>query len=88
MITDKKTFKEYNAADLEVAYVPKNKLKRFVNTVGGNEQCATFRYVRRLRKTEYYLNTHKRLRYHLSHFLQNHLGLRYGISIAPNRIGK
>lgn len=88
MITDRKSYKEYVAADLVEAYVPKNSLKRFISTIGGNEQCATYRYVRRLRKTEYYLNTRKRLRYHWSHLIQNHLGLRYGISIAPNRVGK
>lgn len=88
MITDHKTYKEYVAADLSVAYVPKNPLKRFVKTLAYNEQCVAYKYVLRLRKTEYYLNTHRRILYHLSHFLQNRLGLKFGISIAPNRIGK
>ena len=88
MITDRKSYKEYMAADLEVAYVPRNALKRFINTLGCNEQCAAYKYVRRLRKTEFYLNTHHTLLYQWSHFLLNHLGLRYGISIVPNSVGK
>lgn len=88
MITDRKSYKEYMAADLEVAYVPKSAIKRFLSTLACSEPCAAYRYVRRLRKTEFYLNTDHRLLYHWSHFLQNRLGLRYGISIAPNRVGK
>lgn len=88
MITDRKTYKEYVAADLDAAYVPKNTIKRLFKTLACNEQCAAFRYVHRLRKTEYYLNTRHRVLYQLSHFLQNRLGLRLGISIAPNSVGK
>ena len=88
MIKDRKSYKDYVAADLAVAYVPKNGLIRFLKTLACNEQCAAYRYVHRLRKTEYYLNTGHRLLYHWSHYIQNRLGLKYGISIAPNRVGK
>lgn len=88
MITDRKTYKEYVVADLAVAYVPKNSIKRFFSTIAGNEQCAAYKYVRRLRKTEYYLNTGRRLLYYCSHIIQNRLGLKLGISIAPNVVGK
>ena len=88
MITDRNSYKEYVAADLEVAYVPKKVFKRFIKTIACNEQCAAYSYVHRLRKTEYYLNTGHKMMYHLSHYLQNRLGLKYGLSIPPNRIGK
>ena len=88
MISDRKTLKEYQAIDLEVAYVPKNTLKRFIKTIGGNEQCAAYRYVRRLRKVEYHLNTGHHLSYQWHHFLLTRLGLRFGIRIAPNKVGK
>ena len=84
MITDRKSYNEYVAADLAVAYVPKNPFKRLINTLGGNEQCAAYRYVHRLRKTEYHLNTGHKILYHYNHFLLNHLGLKFGIKIAPN----
>ena len=63
-------------------------MKRWLKTEAGNEQCAAYRYVHRLRKTEYYLNTGNKLLYHWSHFLQNRLGLKLGIRIAPNAVGK
>lgn len=88
MITDRKSYKEYVAADLEVAYVPKNAFLRFIKTLACNEQCAAYSYVHRLRKTEYYLNTGNKLMYHWSHYLLNRLGLKYGIRIAPNIAGK
>ena len=88
MIKDRKTYKEYVAADLSVAYVPKHFFKRFLKTLACNEQCVAYSYVHRLRKTEYYLNTNRRLLYHWSHYLQNRLGIKLGISIAPNKVGK
>lgn len=88
MITDCKSYKKYVAADLAEAYVPKNRFLRFLRTLGGNEQCVAYSYVHRLRKTEYYLNTGHRLLYHWSHFLQCRMGLRYGIRILPNKVGK
>ena len=88
MITDKKSYEEYVTADLAEAYVPKDAFKRWLKTIAGNEQCVAYQYVHRLRKTEYYLNTGKKLLYHWSHFLQCRLGLRLGIRIAPNKVGK
>lgn len=76
------------AADLAEANVPKNAFKRWLKTIAGNEQCVAYKYVHRLRKTEYYLNTGKKLLYHWSHFLQCRLGLKLGIRIVPNKVGK
>jgi serine O-acetyltransferase len=88
MITDKKSLREYIDADLAASYVPHNAFKRWLHKVGGNEQCNAYSYVRRLRLTEYYLNTNKRLLYHWSHFLLGRLGLRLSIRIAPNCVDK
>lgn len=84
MIRTRKDLKEYMTADLSAAYVPKNGFKRWLHKLGGNEQCAAFSYVRRLRLTEYYLNTGKKLRYHWSHFLLGRMGLTYSIRVRPN----
>lgn len=88
MIIDRETYRDYVAADLKEAYVPKTFLKRWLKTISGNEQCAAYSYVSRLRKTEYYLNTGNKILYHYSHFLQNRLGLKLGIRIPPNKVGK
>lgn len=88
MITDRKSYKEYVEADLAEAYVPKNAFKRWLKTIGGNEQCAAYRYVYRLRKTEYCLNTGKRLLYYWHKFQLTRLGLKLGVRIAPNKVGK
>ena len=88
MITDRKSYKEYVAADLAEAYVPRGVFKRWLKTLGGNEQCAAYRYVHRMRKTEYCLNTGKRWQYYWHKILLTRLGLKLGIRIAPNKVGK
>lgn len=88
MITDKKSLREYMDADLAASYVPKNAFKRWLHKIGGNEQCNAYSYVRRLRLTEYYLNTNQRLLYHWSHFLLGRMGLRLSLRIALNKVEK
>ena len=88
MISDFKSYKEYVSADLAVAYVPNNAIARLIKRYAGNEQCAAYHYVHRLRKTEYYLNTKRKLLYYWSRFILGRLGLKYGIRIAPNTVGK
>lgn len=84
MIKNRQDLNEYLKADLQYAYVPKNALHRFVRTLGGNEQCHAYRYVRCLRYYEYYLNTGKKLMAAWYHFRLSRLGLRYNIRINPN----
>lgn len=84
MITNRKELKEYLEADLQYAYVPKNALHRFIRTLGGNEQCHAYRYVRCLRYYEYYLNTGNKLMATWYHYRLARLGLRYNIRINPN----
>lgn len=88
MITNKEQLKDYQKADLSVAHVPYNSLKRYLLMIHGNEQCHTFRYVSCLRKMEYYMNTGKKLLYHLYYWRLSRLGLRYNIRVEYNVIGK
>jgi len=88
MITNKKEFKEYMTADINAAYIPKGRISRFLHTLHGNEQCHAYRYVRCLRLTELYLNTHHILFYHLYRWKLSLLGIKYGIRININVTGK
>lgn len=88
MITNRQELKEYLAADLERAYVPKNAFKRWLYTLHGNEQCNAYKYVRLLRYTEYYLNTHQTILYHWYRFRLSRWGLKRNIRIGLNSCGK
>lgn len=88
MITNRAQLKEYLDADLSVAYVPKNELIRLLYTIHGNEQCHSYRYVKRLRYTEYYLNTGHKIFYLLSRWRLSRLGLKYFVRVPLNVTGK
>lgn len=88
MITNRQELKEYLAADLRQAYVPKNALKRWLYTIHGNEQCNAYKYVRLMRYVEYHLNSHHRLLYHWYRFRLSRYGLKRNIRIALNTCGK
>lgn len=88
MITNKEQLKEYLKADLSVAHVPLNPIKRYLLMLHGNEQCHTFRYVKCLRKMEYYMNTGNKLLYHLYYLRLSRMGLRYNLRVEYNAIGK
>lgn len=47
-----------------------------------------WRYQKRLRKTEYYLNSNKKLLYFISRSLLYRLQAKYGMKIKPNSCGK
>ena len=60
--------------------------------VGGvfpiTENDAIFKYQKRLRKTEYYLNTGKKAMYYLSLVRLNRLRFKYGMKVRLNSCGK
>ena len=60
--------------------------------VGGvfplTENDAIFKYQKRLRKTEYYLNTEKKWMYYLSLVKLNRLRFKYGMKVRLNSCGK
>lgn len=88
MITDRKTLKEYVDADLSVLYGPHHAFKRWLHKIHGNEQCAAYSYVHTLRMTEYHLNTHHKVRFHLYRWRLSRLGLRLGLRVNLNTCGK
>lgn len=52
------------------------------------ENDAIFKYQKRLRKTEYYLNTGKKWMYYLSLVKLNRLRFKYGMKVRLNSCGK
>ena len=54
----------------------------------GSEKATLFHIQKRLRKTEYYKNTNKKVRYFLSKIKFNRLENKYGIHIALNTFDK
>lgn len=88
MILNKHDLKEFISADIAVGYFPKSRIKRLLYTIHGNEQCHAFRYVKCLRYLEYHMNTHHKILSALYHWKLSRLGLRYGIRINRNTVGK
>ena len=88
MIKNRQDYKEYVAADVAHSYVPQKSFLRFLYALHGNEQCNAFRYVKCLREYEYHLNTGHRIRAAWYHFRLSRLGLRFGLRINPNCVGK
>lgn len=54
----------------------------------GSEKAIIWSWQRRLRITEYYYNTHKRVRYNLSKTLLNYKSNKYGLHIGLNIFGR
>lgn len=88
MIQNYTDFQEYLRADLEASLVSKSKIKRWFHTIHGNEQCHAFRYLRCLRYCEYYLNTNKKILYHIYRWRLSRMSLRYFLKINENAVGK
>lgn len=88
MIKNKQDLREYLAADLAAAYVPKDRIKRWLYTLHGNEQCHAYRYIRWLRYTEFFLNTRHVILYHICRWRLSRLGLRLNLRVALNTVGK
>lgn len=88
MIKNKQDLREYLAADLAAAYVPKDRIKRWLYTLHGNEQCHAYRYIRWLRYTEFFLNTRHAILYHICRWRLSRLGLRLNLRVALNTVGK
>lgn len=61
---------------------------RFCNLFSITEDDFIWKYQKHLRKTEYYLNTNKTIRYLISRSLLYRLQAKYGMKIKPNSCGK
>lgn len=58
----------------------------YIKLIYGNVPAMSFRYLKSLRKYEYYLNTHGILRFWYR-FKNRRIGAKYHIAIAPNTVG-
>lgn len=85
MITTKSELKYFIQEDAKANGI-KLGWSYFVKVIYGNVHAHTFRYLKSLRKYEYYSNTHSFLRY-FYRFYNRRLGLRYAIALMPNTIG-
>lgn len=59
----------------------------FIKLLYGDDNARVFRYLKSLRHLEYDINTGS-IFYHLHRFINRRLGLKYGIFIVPNTVGK
>lgn len=87
MILSKKSLEEYLDADAK-KYKSYNYFIKFIVPFAISEEHIRLRYCMRLRKTEYYKNTNKRIKYAVSKFLLNRMQIQTGIIIPPNTVGK
>ena len=88
MIQSYRDLKEYLREDVRVSHVPQNTIKRWLHMIHGNEQCHALRYTRCLRICEFLGNKHFRLLYHIYRWKLSLLGLKYGLRINENAVGK
>ena len=87
MISSKKELKEW--LDIErKQYGCKTGLNGLISYFAGNENAVIWHFQKRMRLTEYYLNTHKKLLYYQSLFRFNHLRNRYSMIIFLNTCEK
>lgn len=84
MIQSRKDLKEYILEDKRANCLDG---KWFFKWVYGNGNARAFVYLKTLRKLEFHINNNNTLRYWYR-FLERRIGLRYGLSILPNTVGK
>ena len=84
MIKSKADLLEYIEADRKANHMEEHYLLKLIY---GNENARAFRYLKVLRKYEYALNSRSIWRFWYK-FVLRRLGLKYGISIFPNMVGK
>ena len=70
MIKTKSDLKEYLEYEKK-SYNQFNLLKTFMKAFFGSEKAIIYKFQKRLRKTEYYFNTNKKIRYYISLFILN-----------------
>lgn len=88
MITNKKELQEWMTYEREKYYLPSNCIKRAILLASGNEYAIIWSFQRRLRITEYYYNTGKKIKYLFSKIILNKKRNKYGLHIGLNICGK
>ena len=84
MIKTKADLLDYTEADRKANHMCEH---YWLKLIYGNENARAFRYLKVLRKYEYAKNNHSFWRFWYRLVLRR-LGLKYGISIFPNMVGK
>ena len=83
MINSKKELRDYLEAEL-----PRYSVGKFVYFLQGSETAILRKHQKILRKTEYYTNTHKRLRSLFYRYRLNKIQNKYALHIPINTCGK
>lgn len=83
MIDNKKQLKEWIEYEMN-RYGCSSRVKEFIKYILGGERATIWHIQKRLRYTEYYHNSGKKIRYGFSLFHLNHLRNKYGIHIGLN----
>ena len=84
IITSRKLLKDW----LRCEKIKYTSLTSFGRVVQLTEQDVIWRYQRRLRITEYHLNTQHKIRYLFSRFFLHRMQFRYGMKVKLNSCGK
>ncbi len=85
MINSRKELRRFIAEDARANGL-KNDFTYYIRLLYGNVPAMSFRYLKSLRKYEYYLNIHSALRYWYR-FKNRRIGAKYHIAITPNTVG-
>lgn len=84
MIKSKKALHDYLEYEYRIYHLKWGAVKKLL----GSESAIIWSWQKRLRKTEYYYNTNKKLRYNLSKILLNWRSNKYGLHIGLNVFDK
>lgn len=87
MIKNKKDLKEWLSFERK-KYGLTGGIKNFFLFCAGSERAVIWSWQKRLRKTEWYYNSGKKIRYFISSIILNHKSNRYGLHIGVNVCGK
>lgn len=92
MIKTRKDLRFYLQEDRKRNNIPNNLAGYYLRLMAGSDHAAVFRYIKCLRHMEYHLNNSKRSIYHRFLYLyykfkHTRLGLKYNMSIGPNKCG-
>lgn len=87
MITNRKELKECLRYESKY-YISSKFVKRIKQSIFKNEKTIIWKYIKLLRKSEYYYNSGKKLRYFFTNYKKDKYGLQYGLLIPINTCKK
>lgn len=87
MIKNRKELNETLSIERQY-YLSKNRLVRIIRYFFKNEYMVIWKYQKLLRKSEFFYNTNKKIRFMLTNYKKNKYGFKYGFSININCFDK